>query len=64
MEQAGTYTGVYIGKSSPMKCINGKRYVILGEDKKNTYRVIDESGEDYLYSKGSFSDIKSAQVSA
>ncbi len=57
-------TGMYIGKSSPMKCIYGKRYVILGEDKMNTYRVIDESGEDYLYSKNSFTDIKAEQAIA
>jgi hypothetical protein len=53
------FTGLYIGNvSSPMKCIRGKRYVIIAEDKHNTYRVIDETGEDYLYSKSSFTDIQ------
>ena len=50
-------TGLFIGTSRPMSCIYGKRYIILGTS-YNTYRVIDESGEDYLYSKDSFTDIR------
>jgi hypothetical protein len=44
-----------------MGCIHGKRYLILGEDKRNTYRVVDESGEDYLYSKSSFTDVEDVE---
>jgi len=51
-------TGLYTGISSPMKCIYGKRYEILGVEDNNTYRVIDESGEDYLYSMQHFIHIR------
>ena len=41
----------YIGESFGVdSLINGKIYTILGED-HDMYRVIDDSGEDYLYSK-------------
>ena len=41
----------YIGESFGVdSLINGKIYRILGED-HDMYRVIDDSGEDYLYSK-------------
>jgi len=51
-------TGLFIGKGSPMTLTNGKRYKIIGEDFLDTYRVIDETGEDYLYSKRNFTDIR------
>ena len=41
------YTGESFGVDS---LTNGKIYEILGED-HGMYRVIDDSGEDYLYSK-------------
>lgn len=41
----------YIGESFGVDSLtNGKIYEILGED-HGMYRVIDDSGEDYLYSK-------------
>ncbi len=39
----------YIGKiSDPLELIAGKVYECLGKE-KDRYRVIDETGEDYLY---------------
>jgi len=43
----------YIGKSDRFGCINGKIYEVVAEE-KNFYRVVDESGEDYLYLKKNF----------
>ena len=41
----------YVGESFGVDSLtNGKIYEILGED-NCMYRVIDDSGEDYLYSK-------------
>ena len=40
----------YVGKSDSVGCINGKIYEVIAEE-KNFYRIIDESGEDYLYLK-------------
>lgn len=41
----------YVGESFGVDSLtNGKIYEILGED-RGMYRVIDDSGEDYLYSK-------------
>lgn len=40
----------YIGKeSSPLALITGNVYECLGRENER-YRVIDETGEDYLYS--------------
>ena len=38
----------YIGKSSPFSLINGKVYEVI-DVSKNWYRIVDETGEDYLY---------------
>lgn len=39
----------YIGPlNDPLELINGKAYTCLGIE-KGWYRVIDETGEDYLY---------------
>lgn len=41
----------YIGESfGVVSLTNGNIYTILGEE-NGMYRVIDDSGEDYLYSK-------------
>ncbi|MBP2057177.1 hypothetical protein J2Z60_000339 [Lactobacillus colini] len=41
----------YIGESFGVDSLtNGKIYEIIGEE-EGMYRVIDDSGEDYLYSK-------------
>ena len=38
----------YIGESDPLYFLNGKVYQALGTE-EDMYRVIDETGEDYLY---------------
>ena len=48
----------YTGKiSDPMELINGKIYDCIGIE-KDWYRVIDETGEDYLYPPNEFEIIK------
>lgn len=38
----------FIGKSDPLVLINGKVYVVMSVE-KTWYRIVDETGEDYLY---------------
>lgn len=38
----------FIGESDPLYFINGKEYEVLGEE-DGFYRIVDETGEDYLY---------------
>lgn len=38
----------YKGKSDPLELINGKVYDVISTEKE-WYRIIDETGEDYLY---------------
>ena len=47
----------YIGKSDEFYCINGKVYEKIGES-HGYWRIIDESGEDYLYSPKVFEVIE------
>ncbi len=48
----------YIGKiSSPLELINGKIYECLGQE-YSRYRIIDETGEDYLYPVDEFEVIE------
>ena len=48
----------YIGKeSSPLSLITGNVYECMGKE-KDRYRVIDETGEDYLYSAALFELVK------
>jgi hypothetical protein len=47
--------GKFIGESNQLGCIFGKEYLIVGEDKElESYNVIDETGEDYLYDRNLF----------
>ena len=45
---SGTLKVRYIGKSSPIYCIKGKEYEVIGKP-CGYWRVVDESGEDFLY---------------
>jgi len=38
----------FLGESDPLYFINGKVYNVIGEE-KGMHRIIDETGEDYLY---------------
>ena len=46
----------YLGESDPLYLINGKEYEVLGEE-QGYYRIVDESGEDYLYDSDDFEDV-------
>lgn len=51
--------GIYHGESDPLGLIDGKEYEIVGEDKDtNSYSVVDETGEDYMYDKDSLEIVK------
>lgn len=43
----------YLGKSSPLYCINGKVYNVIGKQ-CGYWRVVDEMEDDYLYSPNVF----------
>lgn len=43
----------YIGESDPTALINSKVYECIGIE-KGWYRIIDETGEDYLYPPNEF----------
>lgn len=45
----------YIGKSNPLKLINGKVYEIINVNHK-WYQIVDETGEDYMYPPEFFVD--------
>lgn len=48
----------YIGANSdPLELMTGKTYECLGEE-KGWFRVIDETGEDYLYPSELFQQIR------
>lgn len=43
----------FIGETNPLALINGKVYAVLSTEKK-WYRIVDETGEDYLYPPTAF----------
>lgn len=52
----------YIGsKSDPMELIQGKIYECLSVE-KGWYRIVDESGEDYLYPPEEFEVVEKENV--
>jgi hypothetical protein len=45
----------YIGESDPLELLNGKVYDVLEVDEMvGWYRVVDETGDDYLFPPESF----------
>lgn len=38
----------FMGESDPLYFINGKEYEVLGTE-DGMYRIVDETGDDYLY---------------
>ena len=38
----------YLGKTDPISLINGKLYEVISIE-RDWFRIIDETGEDYLY---------------
>ena len=47
----------YIGRGDPLYCLKGKVYKKIGES-HGLWRIIDESGEDYLYAPELFEIVK------
>ena len=47
----------YIGRGDPLYCLKGKVYKKIGES-HGLWRIIDESGEDYLYAPELFEVVK------
>ena len=45
------------GQTDPLCLINGKAYNVLAIE-KGWYRIVDESGEDYLYPSDNFEIIE------
>ncbi len=43
----------FTGKTDPLALINGKIYEVISVE-KDWYRIVDETGEDYLYPPESF----------
>lgn len=43
----------YMGESDPLALLNGKEYGVVSVE-KGWYRIIDETGEDYLYPPEAF----------
>ena len=43
----------YIGESDELELINGKIYDVISVEKE-WYRIVDETGEDYLYPPEAF----------
>lgn len=53
----------YIGKSDPFALLSGKIYEVLSIE-KDWYRIVDETGEDYLYPPELFDKQKGKQAQA
>ena len=51
----------YIGESDPLEFIKGKEYEKIGEE-HGFWRVIDETGEDYLYLPGNLEIVEDESV--
>jgi hypothetical protein len=52
---------VYLGKSSPLALIRDRVYEVMAEE-RGWYRIIDETGEDYLYPKTLFRSAENVQL--
>lgn len=50
----------FIGKSNPIALLHGKDYSVMSVE-NGWYRIVDESGEDYLYPPDAFEIIEPIQ---
>lgn len=52
----------YLGESAPLTLLNGKVYTVLsverGPNDTEWYRIVDETGEDYLYLSDDFETVE------
>jgi len=47
----------YLGQTSPLELTHGKEYTVLSIE-RGWFRIIDDSGDDYLYPPEEFEIIK------
>ena len=47
----------YLGESDPLELIKGKTYEVVSIE-KDWYRIIDETGDDYLYPPQAFEKVE------
>jgi hypothetical protein len=47
----------YLGKTEPLGLTNGRIYEVLSVE-KDWYRIVDNSGEDYLYPPEQFETVE------
>lgn len=47
----------YCGESDPLYLLNGKVYEVMNVE-EGWYRIVDETGEDYLYSPDAFETVE------
>ena len=53
----------YVVESDPLELLNGKIYDVIEIDEVlGWYRIVDETGEDYLYPAEDFEIIKETEV--
>ena len=50
----------YIDETDPLYCINGKVYDVLSIE-NGYYRIVDETGEDYLYLPEEFEIVEGSE---
>lgn len=50
----------YIGETDPLYCENGKVYEVLAIE-NSYYRIVDETGEDYLYPPEEFKIVEGSE---
>lgn len=51
----------YNGESDPLSLINGKVYNVLAVE-YGYYRIVDETGEDYLYDSDAFDVVENGEI--
>nr|DAL99460.1 MAG TPA: hypothetical protein [Caudoviricetes sp.] len=51
----------FIGQGSPLSLLNGKEYAVESVE-CGWYRIVDETGEDYLYPPQSFEVVEALPV--
>lgn len=51
----------YLGESDPLGLINGKVYEVLSIE-YGYFRIVDETGEDFLYDSDSFEVVEKGEV--
>lgn len=51
----------YLGESDPLYFLKGKEYEVIAIE-EGWYRIVDETGEDYLYGPDNFEVVEEGEV--